>query len=473
MAWGVGTTKADAQAYEVGLETEADVDSTGFYLDDAVGPTMEFDAPAWYGEDETYGTQSDWLTGEGLTTVWGNDPKDRISSTYANKYAEEMGEDSLANFLLGSREMLKRGGKPGPWDYAALGLSFVPIAGPAAARMATPFVKNTLAPALKNVFGRKYKSVIDRTPNVDDIVANTKADIAARNKFHKDIGLTLQGDDLGYYSYAESARNSGHRVLSRSEWDALPAPTTRDKMFDVLKSEFPESWAKATKSTDLNALVNEIRGGRYPSFDETMKLSDAGWSVDEISQLLDESVQNTSLAKFLASSKLPPKSDALPKNVAQLPGTKPIQDMTWREWDDLSDAPFQLSSKQHGMMKAQGITAADDVLDHFWGKGARNDFVGWLDEAMAKGYKDFAEEIEFIRLRDLKSGYLDEMTPAQLSKDIAWKGTSGSVDHLAVAEKMAWRPDSISHQDWARFTKDMTMKEVERAARKLALRIVD
>jgi len=92
---------------------------------------------------------------------------------------------------------------------------------------------------------------------------------------------------------------------------------------------------------------------------------------------------------------------------------------------------------------------------------------------MAKGYKDFAEEIEFIRLRDLKSGYLDEMTPAQLSKDIAWKGTPGSIDHLAVAEKMSWRPDSISHQDWARFTKDMTMKEVEKASRKLTLRIIE
>ena len=43
MAWGYGTTKADAQAYEAAVETdvaEADVDSTSFYLDDAV---------AWYG----------------------------------------------------------------------------------------------------------------------------------------------------------------------------------------------------------------------------------------------------------------------------------------------------------------------------------------------------------------------------------------------------------------------------------------
>jgi len=473
MAWGYGTTKADAQAYEAAVATgaaEADVDSTSFYLDDSVGPTMEFDAQAWYGEDETYGTQSDWLTGEGLTDAWGPDPKDRISSTYANKYAEEMGEDPLANFLVGSREMLQRGGKPGPWDYAALGLSFVPIAGPAAARMATPFVKNTLAPALKNVFGRKYKSVIDRTPNVDDIVANTKADIAARNKFHKDIGLTLQGDDLGYYSYAESARNSGHRVLSRSEWDALPGPQTRGQMLGKLRVQ-----------EELDTLVNEIKGGRFPSFDETMKLSDAGWSVDEISQLLDEATQNASLAKFLASSKLPSKSDVLPKNVTQLPGTKDIREMTWREWDDLSDSPFQLSSKQNGIMRAQGITDPDVVLDHFWGKGARKDFVGWLEEAISKTKQDFPEELEFVRYRDLTSGYIDEMTPEQLSEDIAWKGLGdefdemfrGTTHHMAVAQKMGWKPDNISHQDWAQFTQNMTMKEVENAYRKLTIKLID
>ena len=364
MAWGVGTTKDDAQAYEVGLETdvaEADVDSTSFYLDDAVGPTMEFDAPAWYGEDETYGTQSDWLTGEGLTSAWGPD-QDKIQSTYSNPISEYVGESPVANLLVDARGMLRRGGQPSGWDIANLGLSVVPGLGPAAVSAAKPLVaaaKKALDGWANRKMAKQYMDEMLRDPDRSE-------EFAAR-------------------------------VL-----DWLNDPRTD---FDLA-----------------------------PSY-----------------------------------------GTGLPQNVTQLPGTKDIREMTWREWDDLSDSPFTLSSKQNGMMRAQGITDPDVVLDHFWGQGARQDFMGWVEESIAKTKGDFSEELEFVRYRDLKSGYIDEMTPAQLSNDLAWKGTNvpGSIDHLAVAEKMSWRPDSISHQDWAQFTKDMTMKEVERAARKLALRIVD
>jgi len=178
---------------------------------------------------------------------------------------------------------------------------------------------------------------------------------------------------------------------------------------------------------------------------------------------------------------LAPSQGALPQNVTQLPGTKDIREMTWREWDDLSDSPFQLSSKQNGIMRAQGITDPDVVLDHFWGKGARKDFVGWLEEAISKTKQDFPEELEFVRYRDLTSGYIDEMTPEQLSEDIAWKGLGdefdemfrGTTHHMAVAQKMGWKPDNISHQDWAQFTQNMTMKEVENAYRKLTIKLID
>tara|TARA_R110002020_G_scaffold10358_8_gene39880 strand:- start:1766 stop:2872 length:1107 start_codon:yes stop_codon:yes gene_type:complete len=177
----------------------------------------------------------------------------------------------------------------------------------------------------------------------------------------------------------------------------------------------------------------------------------------------------------------PSYGTGLPKNVTQLPGTKDIREMTWREWDNLSDSAFQLSSKQHGMMRAQGIADPDDVLDHFWGRGARDDFVGWLEEAIAKTGDDFKEELEFVRLRDLKSGYVEEMTTDQLSKDVAWKHLGdefdemfrGTTEPLAVAQKMSWRPDNVSHEHWAQFTKDMTMKEVENAYRRYTLKLID
>ena len=207
MAWGYGTTKADAKAYEAAVETdvaEADVDSTSFYLDDAVGPTMEFGAPAWYGEDETYGTQGAWLAGEGLSEAWGYDPKDRISPTYDNTVMEYMGEHPLLPLVgLDARGMLRRGGSLGPWDYAALGLSMIPVAGPAALKMASPYIKNTVSPWLKNAFRSKYKSVTD---------------------------TTLSGDELAYDHYARTVRGRGEIPLSRSTWDKRPGPQTREQM---------------------------------------------------------------------------------------------------------------------------------------------------------------------------------------------------------------------------------------------------
>jgi len=95
--------------------------------------------------------------------------------------------------------------------------------------------------------------------------------------------------------------------------------------------------------------------------------------------------------------------------------------------------------------------------------------------------RTYSEELEFMRERDLRSGWMDNLTPGQLSDDIAWKNlgievdemVKGTTDPMVVAEKMGWKPDNVSHQDWARFTKNMTMKEVEKASRKLTLRIID
>jgi len=108
----------------------------------ALGPTREFDAPAWYGEDETYGTQGDWLTGEGLTTAWGDTTS--AYPSYANPVVERIATNPAMNMFVNAEGMLRRGGGPGPWDYAALGLSVVPVVGQAAVRMASPYVKSFL-----------------------------------------------------------------------------------------------------------------------------------------------------------------------------------------------------------------------------------------------------------------------------------------------------------------------------------------
>ena len=84
-------------------------------------------------------------------------------------------------------------------------------------------------------------------------------------------------------------------------------------------------------------------------------------------------------------SRIVEPSAKLPADVVQLPGTKPIYEMTYREWDDLSfqSGTFKLSDKQIGMMRAQGLEE-EDVFLHFWGKGARDDYVGWMEKALEK-----------------------------------------------------------------------------------------
>ena len=131
--------------------------------DGTYGPTMEFDAPAWYGEEETYGTQADWLTGEGLTSKWGTDPGWGMRDTYTNKVAEFLGEDKVINQLIDSRSMLSQGGSPSAWDVGVLGLSLIPGVGVPASQgmkraggMISQAVRNRLA-------ANRSKSVLDNT----------------------------------------------------------------------------------------------------------------------------------------------------------------------------------------------------------------------------------------------------------------------------------------------------------------------
>jgi len=483
----------------------------GDFIDDfRSGPTREFDASAWYGKDETYGTQGAWLTGEGLTDAWGTDPGWGMRSTYSNRAAEYLGEDPVANLFVDAQGMLQRGGKPSGWDYAALALSAVPVVGSAAVKMASPYVKGLLkttadSPAWKiNIahrigmakfhrMQRKNAEAFDRRMSdyaseskewmkefkLESELSEKKMEVA-RQKMWKDLGDSVNKTP----EEMEALRREGLKNLELKEQGI---PTLEDAKTKSFRQKFDKAWddewSKLTKdltpADELDTLVNEIREGRYPSFDETMKLSDAGWSTDEISQLLDESIQNSSLAKFLASPKLPAKS-TLPTNVTQLPGTKPIQEMTWKEWDSLGDFPFTLSSKQNAMMRAQGITSADDVLDHFWGKGARKDFVDALGKQGANLFpEEFEEMLEFIRLRDLKSGYINEMTQKQIADDIAWKEIEieaqkiAGTDPMIVAEKMAFKPDNVDHAEWVRLTKELSREETINLARRMTLRLID
>ena len=130
--------------------------------DGTYGPTMEFDAPAWYGEEETYGTQTDWLTGEGLTSKWGTDPGWGTRPTYTNKVAEALGENKVINQLIDSRSMLSQGGSPSAWDVGVLGLSLLPGVGVPASQGAKR-VGGLISQAVRNrLAANRSKSVLDK-----------------------------------------------------------------------------------------------------------------------------------------------------------------------------------------------------------------------------------------------------------------------------------------------------------------------
>ena len=95
---------------------------------------------------------------------------------------------------------------------------------------------------------------------------------------------------------------------------------------------------------------------------------------------------------------------------------------------------------------------------------------------------EFDRALEFVRMRDLKSGYTSTMTEKQFKSDIAWKDSTADfkvvteevpVDPMAVAEKMSFKPDKVTHGEWARLTEDLTREEAINLARRMTLRLID
>ena len=82
----------------------------------------------------------------------------------------------------------------------------------------------------------------------------------------------------------------------------------------------------------------------------------------------------------------------------------------------------------------------------------------------------------------MKTGYTSTMTEKQFKSDIAWKDDIADfkivteevpVDPIAVAEKMAFKPDKVTHGEWARLTEDLTREEAINLARRMTLRLID
>ena len=184
---------------------------------------------------------------------------------------------------------------------------------------------------------------------------------------------------------------------------------------------------------------------------------------------------------------------SLPENVTRI-GEKPIKEMTWDEFDSLNTyygewhrsigGGDNFSPIQYAMMRTQRL-APDDVLTYFWDKGARKTWTDNLsaiksnqklsDDVFDDVYQD---DLRFVRERDLKSGWAETKTDKQLLDDIAWKkhhrealGLKGD-DPIVSANKYSLKPDDVDGEYWLRLTRDMTMKEVENAARRHVMRLI-
>ena len=462
----------------ISIDAQAAINEIAKDLERAERSRDDVTPVGFYGEDETYGTQSDWLTGEGLTSAWGTDPGWGLRSTYSNPVAEYLGEDPVTNLLVDAKGMLQRGGKPSGWDYANLALSTVPVAGQAAVKAITPLATATKK-AIQDWGKRKHKYVdfdVDQhiTATTDPTFKATGFRDTLQGKILERLGMLPAYKDLvkmqknadpmiqGWYDDYVLKGKTIDEVISTAMDDVeLFSPTER-ALYEAHMRGGKTAEEAAEATLDAITAKDEFIADWLPGFKKSIDDNLTDWTT----------LQKT--------------TTELPENVTRL-GAKPIQDMTWREWDNLSDETFggahgKLSTKQRDIMRAQGITNPDNILDHFWDKGARKEFVDALEQNVdALESTEFERALEFVRTRDLSSGYLDEMNPEQLSNDLAWKHLGdefdemfrGTTEPLAVAQKMGWKPDSISHQDWAQFTQNMTMKEVENAYRRLTMKLID
>ena len=205
-------------------------------IGDFVDDYLEKSIQAWYGANETYGTQSDWLTGEGLTEAWGHDPNQGVYPQYSNAISELVGENPVFNALIDSERILSHdsGGMRGPgWlDWAELGISAVPVAGPAIARGAGIINKHVTKPIWQNIQDAsksKFDPALDwrlDTPDEltslgDDIIKQDETlDMVSDASSDLETALLAKGFDVKK-TLDELVERPSIYQISAKEWDTI------------------------------------------------------------------------------------------------------------------------------------------------------------------------------------------------------------------------------------------------------------
>ena len=410
----------------------------------------------YLGKHETYGTFPQWLEGEGVSDLY-PDLSGSLRPTYTNPVIEAIAENPLMNIFTDSRKMLSQGGGASTSDYVMAGLAALPGAAWAG------------RPIAKNIAGRYAKWLESpNTGNPYGLINRTKFNLK-HNRFNRDMRRDMEAWTM---SHSDD--------MARLAWDKPIYEAQLAK--DQAEHNVWMAAHKARVQANRDQLHKDIEGlkGSGSRLAEAEGKKGSQLTTEEAQKIIDE---GGAVKDIIRPSH---KSTKLPADVVQLPGTKPIYEMTYREWDDLSfqSGTFKLSDKQIGMMRAQGLEE-EDVFIHFWDKGARDDYVGWMEKALEKNAitkSELKTELEWIRHNDLKSGYA-QRDISKIRNDIAWKDYFDEADSLmglgdeelgmVVAEKMSFKPSHVERADWVKLTKDLSKDETINLARRMTLRLVD
>ena len=398
------------------------------------GDKAWLDSPPWYGANETYGTQSDWLTGEGLTEAWGHDPNQGVYPQYSNDISELVGENPVFNALIDSERILSHdsGGMrgPGPLDWAELGLSAIPVAGPAIARGARIVNKHVTKPIWQNIQDAS-KSKFD--PNWDWRIDKGR---------HLEDGVEIPP------TYLDSGYRNSREGKIKEKLGLLPE-----------KVNIPEKH---------NFTLQDLENQTTQWTDELTSLGDDILKKDQTVSDLEIALRHKG---FDTSKTLDELSDVERPAIWQISA---------KEWDAIEP---RIKSE---WLEREGLVEGDITVFHYLNEG-RDKLGNTASLARKHGDKELLDIVsEGIQKADdlmlnwpdtpfmqvLREG--DGPTEKIVKNFRSIKEADKLTKEFSLDERMAIKPSHVDTSDWKKLVEELDdMDEVRNIARRMTLKIVD
>jgi len=404
----------------------------GDFIDDYLEKSIQ----AWYGVNETYGTQSDWLTGESLIEAWGHDPNQGVYPQYSNAISELVGENPVFNALIDSERILSHdsGGMrgPGPLDWAELGISAIPVAGPAIARGAGIVNKHVTKPIWQNIQD------------------------ASKSKF--DPALDWRLDTPTTFTKDATWRDSGYR--------------------DTIEGRLRERFGLLPDKVDFNkrATFQDLENQTTQWTDEVTSLGD-----DIIKQ--DETLDMVLDASSDLETALLAKGFDVKKTLDELVERPSIYEISANEWDSIEP---RIKAE---WLKREGLVEGDMIVFHYLNEG-RDDLLKYLNIKRSPNIDDIPEFKRKVS-RDLKlfdrwmmnwpdTPFMqtlregDGPTERVIKNFRRIKRADKLTKEFSLKERMAMKPSHVDASDWEKLVEGLDdMGEVRNIARRMTLRLID